>query len=103
MILHIKKNANKKALTLAKCLNLFNIIPSIIKIGARISIVSKKNYGTLPLWRDTYPECKDGNNPKYDFCMDMMRNILGEVGDEQIRLDNKVIKKLSQHILVDKN
>jgi hypothetical protein len=35
--------------------------------------------------------------------MDMMRNILGEVGDEQIRLDNKVIKKLSQHILVDKN
>ena len=57
----------------------------------------------MPLWRDTYPECKDGNNPKYDFCMDMMRNILGEVGDEQIRLDNKVIKKLSQHILVDKN
>ena len=39
MILHIKNNANKKALTLAKCLNLFNIIPSIIKIGARISIV----------------------------------------------------------------
>ena len=46
---------------------------------------------------------ESGNNPKYDFCMDMMRNILGEVGDEQIRLDNKVIKKLSQHILVDKN
>ena len=33
----------------------------------------------------------------------MMRNILGEVGDEQIRLDNKVIKNLSKHILVDKN
>ena len=77
--------------------------PENSKLHNMISIVSKQNYGTLPLWRDTYPECKDGNNPKYDFCMDMMRNILGEVGDEQIRLDNKVIKKLSQHILVDKN
>ena len=77
--------------------------PENSKLHNMISIVSKQNYGTLPLWRDTYPECKDGNNPKYDFCMDMMRNILGEVGDEQIRLDNKVIKNLSRHILVDKN
>ena len=77
--------------------------PENSKLHNMISIVSKQNYGTLPLWREMYPECKDGNNPKYDFCMDMMRNILGEVGDEQIRLDNKVIKKLSQHILVDKN
>ena len=77
--------------------------PENSKLHNMISIVSKQNYGTLPLWREMYPECKDGNNPKYDFCMDMMRNILGEVGDEQIRLDNKVIKKLSQHVLVDKN
>jgi hypothetical protein len=31
-----------------------------------------------------------------------MRNILGDVGEEQIRLDNKIIKNLSRHILVDK-
>jgi hypothetical protein len=32
----------------------------------------------------------------------MMRNILGDIGDEQTRLDNKVIKNLSRHILVEK-
>ena len=32
----------------------------------------------------------------------MMRNILGDVGEEQIKLDNKIIKNLSRHILVDK-
>ena len=31
-----------------------------------------------------------------------MRNILGDVGEEQIKLDNKIIKNLSRHILVDK-
>ena len=31
----------------------------------------------------------------------MMRNILGDVGNEQIKLDNKVIKNLSRHILID--
>ena len=32
----------------------------------------------------------------------MMRNILGDMGDEQIRMDNKIIKNLSRQILVDK-
>ena len=32
----------------------------------------------------------------------MMQNILGDVGEEQIKLDNKIIKNLSRHILVDK-
>ena len=31
-----------------------------------------------------------------------MRNILGDLGNEQIKLDNKVIKNLSRHILIDK-
>ena len=31
-----------------------------------------------------------------------MRNILGDIGEEQIKLDNKIIKNLSRHILVDK-
>jgi hypothetical protein len=35
-------------------------------------------------------------------CIDMMRNLLGDVGHEQIKLDNKIIKNLSKHILIDK-
>jgi len=76
--------------------------PDNSKLHKTIKYVAKRNYATIPLWRENYPECQDWNNPKYDFCVDMMRNILGDVGDEQTRLDNKVIKNLSRHILVDK-
>ncbi len=31
-----------------------------------------------------------------------MRNILGDIGNKQIKLDNKVIKNLSRHILIYK-
>ena len=77
--------------------------PDNSKLHKTIKYVAKRNYTTIPLWREKHPECQDWNNPQYDFCVDMMRNILGDVGDEQIRLDNKVIKNLSKHILVDKN
>tara|TARA_B100001057_G_scaffold498707_1_gene606674 strand:- start:525 stop:1493 length:969 start_codon:yes stop_codon:yes gene_type:complete len=77
--------------------------PENAKLKKMITIVAKQNYKTIPLWREKYPECQDWNNPKYDFSIDMMRNILGELGDEQIRLDNKIIKNLSKHVLVERN
>jgi hypothetical protein len=76
--------------------------PENSKLHKTIKYVAKRNYATIPLWREKHPECQDWNNPQYDFCVDMMRNILGDIGNEQIRLDNKVIKNLSRHILVDK-
>jgi len=77
--------------------------PDNKKLHKMIGYVAKRNYATIPLWREKYPECQDWNDPKYDFCVDMMRNILGDIGDQQIKLDNKVIKKLSQHLLVNKS
>ena len=76
--------------------------PDNTKLRNMITIVAKQNYVTVPLWREKNPECKDWNDPKYDFCMDMMKNILGDMGENQVRLDNKVIKNISKHILVDK-
>ena len=76
--------------------------PENSKLRRMIDCVGKENYSKIPLWREKHPECEDWNNPKYDFCIDMMRNVLGDMGDEQIRLDNKVIKNLSKHIIVDK-
>lgn len=76
--------------------------PENSKLHDMISIVAKQNYTTLPLWKENHPECFDGDHPQYSFCLDMMRNILGDVGNEQIKLDNKVIKNLSRHILIDK-
>ena len=72
------------------------------KFHKMIDYVAKQNYAKMPLWRQRNPECLDSDHPKYDFCIKMMRNMLGDVGTEQVRLDNKVIKNLSKHILVDK-
>jgi hypothetical protein len=76
--------------------------PDNLKLRNMITIVAKQNYGTVPLWREQNPECQHWDNPKYNFCVDMMRNILGDMGTDQIRLDNKVIKNISKHILVEK-
>ena len=76
--------------------------PDNSKLHKTIKCVAKRNYATIPLWRENYPECQDWNHPKYDFCVDMMRNILGDIGDEQTKLDNKVIRNLSKHIVVNK-
>ena len=32
-----------------------------------------------------------------------MRNSLGEIGDEQIKLDEKIIKNIAKQVIVDKN
>ena len=77
--------------------------PDNQRLRDMVTIVAKQNYGIVPLWREKHPECQNWDNPKYDFCINMMRNILGDMGEEQIRLDNKIIKNLSRHILVDKN
>jgi hypothetical protein len=77
--------------------------PENTKLRKMIGYVAKRNYATIPLWREKYPECQNWNDPKYDFCVDMMRNILGDIGEKQTRLDNKVIKNLSKHITVEKN
>ena len=76
--------------------------PDNLRLRKMITIVAEQNYGIVPLWREKYPECRNWDNPKYDFCIDMMRNILGDMGEDQIRLDNKIIKNLSKHIMVDK-
>ena len=70
------------------------------KLHKMISIINKRSYSTIPLWRDKHPECLEYNNPKYEFCMDMMKNVLGDVGQEQLNLDRKVIKNISRSIFI---
>ena len=76
--------------------------PENSRLHKMIDSVAKRNYAKIPLWREKYPEWQEWDHPQYDFCISMMRNILGDVGIEHKRLDNKVIKNLSRHILVDK-
>ena len=76
--------------------------PDNKKLHKMMSIISKRNYSTIPLWRDEHPECQNMKHPQCDFSVDMLRNVLGDVGEGQIKLHNKVIKNISKHIIVDK-
>tara|TARA_B100001057_G_scaffold168971_2_gene169775 strand:- start:4550 stop:5434 length:885 start_codon:yes stop_codon:yes gene_type:complete len=76
--------------------------PGNNKLRRMINIVASQNYGTINLWREKYPESRNLDNPKYDFSINMMRNILGDVGEEQIKLDNKVIKNIAKQLLIQK-
>lgn len=73
------------------------------KIKTMITKIAKKNLKQIPVWREQNPECKEPENEKYDFCIKMMRNSLGDIGDEQIKLDDKIIKNIAKQVIVDKN
>ena len=72
------------------------------KIKTMITTIAKKNFKQIPIWREQNPECKEPENEKYDFCIRLMRNSLGEIGEEQIKLDEKIIKNIAKHVIVDK-
>ena len=67
-----------------------------------IAMVAKKNYGKTMEWRESNPECLEVGSPKYDFCFKMMRNVLGDFEDVQVKLDNKIIKSLAKEVVVDR-
>jgi hypothetical protein len=73
------------------------------KMRNMITCVANKNYRSIPKWRAANPECQEPENDKYDLCITMMRNALGDLGDEQTKLDNKIIKNIAKQVIVDKN
>jgi len=73
------------------------------KLHSMIQCIAHKNYAILPAWRDKNPDCLDSDTSKFDFCIKMMTNLLGDAGEGQVKLDNKVIRNLSKHINVEKN
>jgi hypothetical protein len=77
--------------------------PSNDKLHTMIQFIAHKNYKTIPAWRTDHPECNISNHPKFNVCVDMMKNVLGDVGQAQFNLDKKVIKNISKSIIVVKD
>ena len=73
------------------------------KFHNMIQCIAHKNYAILPAWREKNPDCLNSDTQKFDFCIKMMTNLLGDTGEGQIKLDNKVIRNITKHINVDKN
>ena len=72
------------------------------KLRKILSRISMNNYRTVPDWRTAHPDCEVMESRTYDFCYKMMRAILGDVEEEQIKLDNKIIKNMAKELFVQK-
>jgi len=74
------------------------------KLKKLIGRVADKNLQQLQQWRELNPECLNPEHQKYDFCIDMYKNALGGYGEEeQNKFDDKIIRNVAKHVLVDKN
>lgn len=74
------------------------------KLKKLIGRVADKNLQQLRQWRELNPECLNPEHQKYDFCIDMYRNALGGYGEEeQNKFNDKIIRNVAKHVLVDKN
>ena len=74
----------------------------LTKLRKILGRISMNNYRAVPDWRTAHPDCEVMDTRNYEFCYKMMRAILGDVEDEQIKLDNKIIKTMAKELFVKK-
>jgi len=74
----------------------------LTKLRRILSRISMNNYRTVPVWRTAHPDCEVMETRTYEFCYKMMRAILGDVEEEQIKIDNKIIKTMAKELFVQK-
>jgi hypothetical protein len=74
----------------------------LTKLRRILSRISMNNYRTVPVWRTAHPDCEVMETRTYEFCYKMMKEILGDVEEEQIKLDNKIIKTIAKELFVQK-
>jgi len=72
------------------------------KLRKILNRISMNNYRTVPDWRTAHPDCEVMETHNYEFCYKMMRSILGDVEEEQIKLDNKIIKTMAKELFIQK-
>ena len=75
----------------------------LTKVRKILNRISMNNYRTVPEWKNAHPECEVVASRTYEFCYSMMQSLLGDVEDEQLKLDNKIIKTMAKALYVNKN
>ena len=75
----------------------------LVKLRRILSSISMTNYRSVGNWRQAHPKSEIMDSREHNFCYKMMRAILGDAEDEQIRLDNKIIKTFAKDLFVNKN
>ena len=75
----------------------------LTKLRKILSRVTMNNCRAVPKWKAAHPDCEVMETRNNEFCYKMMRLMLGDVEDAQIKLDNKIIKTMSKELFVNKN
>ncbi len=70
----------------------------LTKLRKILSRITMNNYRTVPQWKTAHPKSEEMDTRDYNFCYKMMRVILGDVEEAQIKLDNKIIKTMSKEL-----
>jgi len=75
----------------------------LTKLRRILNYITMKNYKTVPKWKTAHPDCEEVDTRDYNFCYKMMQMILGDVEEEQVKLDNKIIKTLAKGLFCKSN
>ena len=64
--------------------------------------ITAHNLGQMEKWQELNPNGDNSSHSLYDFRINMLQNIWGNVGEIHNKLNNKIIKNLAQQVYIDK-
>jgi hypothetical protein len=70
----------------------------LTKLRKILSRVTMNNCRAVPKWKSAHPDCEIMETRNNEFCYKMMRLMLGDVEEAQIKLDNKIIKTMAKDL-----
>jgi hypothetical protein len=73
------------------------------KIKKAIKYISHKNICAIPEWKAKYPDCIYSDSKKSDQYNHIVIEAMGGSGDNDLEKANKIVKKISKEVTIDKN
>jgi hypothetical protein len=73
------------------------------KIKKAIKYISHKNICAIPEWKAKYPDCIYSDSKKSDQYNHIIIEAMGGSGDNDLEKANKIVKKISKEVIIDKN
>lgn len=67
-----------------------------------VQYIAKKNLKKIPEWEENNPNGNNLEHKLYDFRVKLQLNALGALGEEQIKLDDTIMKNIARLVYVDK-
>ena len=77
--------------------------PDNKKIKKAIKYISHKNICAIPQWKAKYPDCIYSDSLKSDQYNHIVIEAMGGSGDNDVEKANKIVKKISKVVTIDKN